>query len=74
MNMPGFTADASNYQSHVSYRAFLPQVATSTLAIEPQAPPPTTKGCYTCRSTCFIKFRRNPVRLADCLDSCPCLF
>ena len=76
MNMPGFTAEASHYESSVSYRTFSSQGATSTLAITPQIGLPVIKGCYTCRSSCYRKYGSgsNPIRLEDCLDSCPCDF
>jgi hypothetical protein len=72
MNMPGFTAEASHYESNVSYRTFPSQGTSATVAITPQIGFPIMKGCYTCRSSCYIAFRRNPIMLADCLDSCPC--
>ena len=79
MNMPGFTAEASHYESSVSYRTFSSQGATSTLAITPQIRLPVIKGCYTCRSSCYTKYgsgrsRSNPILLRDCLDDCPCDF
>ena len=74
MSMPGFTAEASQYESHVSYRALPSSDATSTATIRPQALPPELKACYTCRSSCHIHFRSNPRLLKMCLDDCPCLF
>jgi hypothetical protein len=74
MNMPGFTAEASHYESHASYRAFPSPPTTSTLAITPQLPPPESKGCYTCRSSCYIHYPHNAIKRRECLDDCPCLF
>jgi len=64
MNMPGFTAEASQYQSQVSYRTFSSQISTPTLTIEPQAAPPS--GSY--QQTCKIDYFAGDALSASCRD------
>ena len=75
MNMPGFTAEASHYESNVSYRAFPSRGTTLTLTITPQMGPEGW-GCYRCRGGCYRAYfsHHDPIRLGDCLDNCPCSF
>jgi hypothetical protein len=82
VSLPGFGAERSIYSDGATFYTaafdvsdFAGAKVRSTVpatgaVIEPQA----LKGCFTCRSSCFIRWRHNEIRLNECLDNCPCDF
>jgi hypothetical protein len=71
MNLPGFTAEASLYQTDAKYRsagAFTAAGETVRLA---QFEPPVGDGDISgCAEACFQDFGDNPRRLRRCLLGC----
>ncbi len=87
VSLPGFSADRSIYSDYGTFHTATfgvsdfagagvkPTLHATGAVIEPQAPFPVIKGCFTCRSSCFIRWGNiNKIRLNDCLDRCPCDF
>jgi hypothetical protein len=86
VSLPGFSAERSIYSDRGTFHTtafgvsgFAGAEARPTrhapgAVIEPQALLPAFKGCFTCRSSCFIRWRHNEIQLNRCLDLCPCDF
>jgi hypothetical protein len=81
LSLPGFSAERSIYADHGAFGGAYdfagahvkPTLHAACAVVKPQTPA-TGKACFTCRSSCFIRWRNNGTRLQQCLDRCPCDF
>jgi hypothetical protein len=85
VNLPGFSAERSIYSDGGTFHSAAsgiydfggaevkPTSHATGDVIEPQAPA-AGKACFTCRSSCVIRWRKNEIQLNRCLDRCPCDF
>ena len=72
MNMPGFTAEATLYNSATSYRSSCVIHTEIGLNVTPQL---AGNWPYVwCNLQCLRRFRDNPDRLYECLHDCDSLF
>lgn len=68
MNMPGFTAEATLYNSATPYRSSYVIYTETGLNVTPQLPLNWPE--VWCRVRCYSRFSGNPGRLEECLDAC----
>jgi hypothetical protein len=84
VSLPGFSAERSICSEHGTFNTTsfgLYDFAGADVkpkfhvagAIQPQTPA-AGKECFTCRSSCLIRWRNNTILRNRCLDSCPCDF
>lgn len=71
MSLPGFTAEASLYQTDVTYRSAGAFTAAGETVRPAQFEPPFEDGDISaCAEACFQDFGNNPRRLRRCLLGC----